>query len=179
MELEENTEFHLNDYQQDNAHQLYEDDDEYTIDTGFPQYPFNPNAYNYFPYYPEHSDSLFDQDPSEQESEEEEENENPSDRVWYRYPSQATFDEDSRTLFFDEFPFSEKTLEFRSQGSIRLFRVRPSQRCSGKVLHLIGKSRVFKEDYVAPVQELSLHDSIAHLVESPVMKDRGRRLEIT
>ena len=139
-----------------------------------PYYPYLFNSYapnyawNYDLNYSEDPDFYEDQDLSNQGDEEEEE---LDDRVWYRYPAQASYDEESKTLIFDNFPYSETALEFRSQGSIRLFRIRPSQSVTGKILHLIAMSKVFKDDYPVPVQELSLHDCIAHLIESTVIKD--------
>ena len=160
-------------------HQYLEECDPYQENYTSP-YTFNPYLPQYGYIYPSIPGANISNPISEElgSDDVEEENDSSEQRVWYRIPDEGKFEEETRTLLFKGFPFSERALEFKTHGSIKLFRVRPSQRCTEKILNLIGSSRIFKVDYNQTIRELSLHESVSHLIESPIVKEGESRWRI-
>ena len=149
-------------------------DDMTAYDGGWGDQPMVMNNFNPYYYPPGYwfappesiNSSNLDQnllDASESEDEDEE-------GSWYKIPSHAVFDEATKVLVLDDVPFTDRILEFMSKGSVKLFRAKV---CNKKTLRLIAQSKVYKEFVPTQAQDLSIQESIAHLVESPGVKAEG------
>lgn len=90
--------------------------------------------------------------------------------LWYRFPPQASLDEITKTLVFESTPFTENFLEFKKVGSLNLFKVK---KFNQNVDNLVSKSKVYKEQIPTITQDLSAHEALAHLIESPLVKAEG------
>ena len=158
------------DLEEDETEECDEHDD-WNWNIQMPSYHFNPCGYpmmnvEYHDTYPPDSPNIQTHEVSSGEEDDDEEDE---EGAWYRFPQQATFSEDTKTMVLNDVPFSDRILEFQMKGSIRLFRAKV---CNQKTLNLITQSKIFQENPPIPVQELSAYDYIAPLVESARVKEQ-------